>query len=117
MKTKYWIIIFSLLILIFAGLWLLFSAAGTAENSAQVYSDGKLICTVDLSVDGEYQVSLGEEWNMLKVVDGKIFVSASSCANQHCVRHAPANKGAPIVCLPNRLVVEFAEEEFDALLK
>ena len=117
MKTKYWIILFSALILICAGLWLLFSLGGSDGSTARVYSNGELVLSVDLRIEGEYQVDYGEEWNTLKVDDGKIYVSAASCASQDCVHHAPANKGAPIVCLPNRLVIEFSTNEFDAVLK
>ena len=117
MKTKYWIILFSVLILICGGLWLLFSMGGSAGDTARVYSNGELVLSLDLRIDGEYRVDFGEEWNTLKIEDGKIHVSTASCASQDCVQHTPANKGAPIVCLPNRLVIEFSMEKFDAVLK
>lgn len=117
MKTRSWLLLFSALTLICAALSLILFAGGTAVSFAEVYSDGKWIRTLDLSINGEYRIEYGEEWNLLTVRDGKVAVTASSCASQDCVHHAPANSGAPIVCLPNRLVIRFsADAALDAVI-
>lgn len=117
MKTRSWILLFSLLALLCAGLSAVFLLGCEGADFAEVYSDGKLISRVDLSKDAEYRVDYGGEWNSLTVKDGKISVSAASCASQDCVRHAPADHGAPIVCLPNRLVIKFVNSsELDAII-
>ena len=72
---------------------------------------------IDLAVDGEYRIESGGGWNILTVSGGKIAVTSASCPTQDCVHHAAADHGAPIVCLPNRLVVQFSTpSELDALL-
>ena len=49
--------------------------------------------------------------------NGKVSVSEASCPSQDCVRHLPSDSGAPIVCLPNRMVIKFADEAgYDALI-
>lgn len=117
MKTRNWILFFFLLVLLCAGLSAVFLLAGEDADFAEVYSDGKLIFRVDLSKNAEYRVDYGGEWNSITVKDGKISVSAASCASQDCVRHAPADHGAPIVCLPNRMVIKFVNSsELDALI-
>ena len=109
--------LFSLLVLLCAGLSAVFLLAGKGADLAEVYSDGKLIFRVNLSENAEYRVDYGKEWNFITVKDGKISVSAASCASQDCVHHAPADHGAPIVCLPNRLVIKFVNSsELDALI-
>ena len=108
MKTRFWILLFLSIAVVCSGLsiWLL---GGKAETTAEVYSDGAL--------DGEYRIESGGGWNILTVSGGKIAVTSASCPTQDCVHHAAADHGAPIVCLPNRLVVQFSTpSELDALL-
>ena len=115
MKTKTWIFLFVLLALVCLALSIVFLSA-PANDCAKVYTEGKLILEIDLNKNGEYRVGNGENWNILVVNDGKISVRAASCPTQDCVKFGERNSGAPIVCLPNRMVIEFADtEELDAL--
>lgn len=117
MKTKTWILLISLFSLVCLALTAVFFLGAAAKNSAEVYSDGSLIMTLDLSKDGEYTVAYGEDWNTLIVQNGKVSVSSASCPSQDCVQHGAANSGAPIVCLPNRLVIQFTDQNaLDALV-
>lgn len=109
MKTRSWILLFSALALICTVLSAVIFLGAESAATAVVYSDGEAVRSIDLSVDGEYRIDCGESWNILTVRDGKISVTAASCASQDCVHHAPADSGAPIVCLPNRLVIRFTD--------
>ncbi len=115
MKTQTWILLFALLAVVCLVLsFILLSAS--ASNFARVYTENKLILELDLRENGEYRIENGENWNILTVKDGKISVSSASCPTQDCVKCGERNSGAPIVCLPNRMVIEFADtEELDAL--
>lgn len=116
MKTKNWILIFSVLAAVCIALSL-FLYAQPSSSCARVYSDGELIMTLDLSEDGQSTVMYGAEWNVITVTDGKVSVTSASCASQDCVHRGAADHGAPIVCLPNRLVIEFSDEApYDALI-
>ena len=110
MKTKFWILLFLAIAVVCAGLsaWLL---GGKAETTAEVYSDGKLVQTIDLAVDGEYRIESGGGWNTLTVSGGKIAVTSASCPTQDCMHHAAADHGAPIVCLPNHIRISIASDE------
>lgn len=117
MKTKFWLLFFSVLCVILAVLSVVLLYGGEGAEYAEVYSDGKLVVRLDLSEDTEYRVAFGEDWNLLTVRSGKIAVTAASCTSQDCVRHPPSDHGAPIVCLPNRLVIEFTiSSDYDALI-
>lgn len=117
MKTKFWLLFFSVLCVILAVLSVVLLYGGEGAEYAEVYSDGKLVVRLDLSKDTEYRVEHGGGWNLLTVRDGKIAVTDASCVSRDCVRHAPADHGAPIVCLPNRLVIEFTKSsDYDALI-
>lgn len=117
MKTKSWIFLFSAFAVLCATLSAVLFLGGRSASTAVVYSDGIAVQTLDLSVDGEYRIEYGKGWNILTVRDGKISVTTASCASQDCVHHAPASSGAPIVCLPNRLVIRFTDDTvLDAMI-
>lgn len=118
MKTRHWISVFLLLALLCAGLTVRFFSDNGSDSAALVYSDGVLVRTVDLTRDGEYRIEFGSEWNVLTVKNGSISVTSASCENGDCIRTGERSHGAPIVCLPNRLVIEFSSKgELDAILK
>lgn len=117
MKTRYWILIFALIVMICAVLTVCFFSKTSASEQAYVYSDGALTMTLDLKENGEYRVRFGEDWNIITVKDGKVAVTSASCPSQDCVKHGFSDRGAPIVCLPNRLTIEFSSDaSYDALI-
>ena len=118
MKTRTWILIFAALAALCIILNIVFFVGNEQKNTALVYSDGLLVKTIDLQQDAEYRIDFGDEWNVLTVKNGKISVISSSCASHDCIRQGKHNSGAPIVCLPNRLVIEFSDREnLDAVLR
>ncbi|MEA4964738.1 MAG: NusG domain II-containing protein [Oscillospiraceae bacterium] len=108
MKTKYWIGLFAGLLLLSATAALLLSRSGGAR--AEIWSDGTLLYTVDLSRDQTFTVESAEGSNTVTVQDGTIAVTAATCPDQICVRRGHCAGGAPIICLPNRLVIRFVGE-------
>lgn len=88
---------------------------------AQIYKDNKLIKTIVLSEDMEpfdftVRGENGEE-NIIHGENGRICVSSASCPDKICVNRGYISDGvAPIVCLPNRVIIEIknAENKADA---
>ena len=104
-----WVVIFAA---IFAGclaLWLLPRGGG---ETVLVYQDGQLLRTLDLRQDTVFTVE-----GPVTVTGGEVFVSQADCPDQVCVLHGPLRRtGGPIVCLPNRLSIEWATgADVDAL--
>ena len=100
-----WVVIFAA---IFAGclaLWLL------------PRGGGKLLRTLDLRQDTVVTVEGPAGENTVTVAGGEVFVSQADCPDQVCVLHGPLRRtGGPIVCLPNRLSIEWAAgADVDAL--
>ncbi len=117
MKTRTWILLFTALaaVCLLCSYFIFFG--GTSGTTATVASDGVTVMTLDLSADGEYRIVSDYGVNTIRVADGRVSVVYADCPTQDCVRHAPSNSGAPIVCLPNRLVITFSSsEEFDAII-
>lgn len=112
LRTKTWIYIISVIFLLSAGSALLIYTrpAGSVVN---IYLDGELVRTVDLSkVDGAESFVLRSERgeNTVLIENGRIRVADADCPDRVCVDSGWLTGSAPIVCLPHRLVIEFSEK-------
>ena len=86
-------------------------------QQAQISSDGVLIRTVSLNVDQEFTVPCGSGFNTVTVRDGRIAVTEADCPDHYCMDRGFCSGGSPIVCLPNKLVIEFlGPQEIDGIL-
>ena len=115
MKSRTWVILFALLAAALLGVWLLMKPSGAV---VAVLQDGKLLRTLDLSADESFTVTGPAGENRITVKNGAVFVESADCPDQVCVRHGALKPGGePIVCLPNRLVIEWrnAESEVDGI--
>ena len=111
MKTKYWIILLTVLLIGSALACIPLLTSGTA-HLAQITSGGELVSTVDLSVDQEFTVeSPNGGSNTVTVRDGAIAVTAADCPDHYCMDRGFCAGGTQIVCLPNRLVISFLGEQ------
>ena len=118
MKNKYWAILLAAVILLCAGFSIPLLLPGEDAALAEIYSDSQLIKTVSLSIPQEFSVpSPTGGYNLITVRDGRIAVTEASCPDHYCMERGFVSGGTPVVCLPNRLVIEFSgEQEIDGLL-
>lgn len=101
------------LIIVLVVLTIVFALKDGADT-AEIYIDGDLKYTLDLSVDKEIELLEGK----MKIVvsEGRIYVKHSDCAEQLCVHSTPlSSHGGVIVCLPNKVVIKVATREVDAI--
>ena len=110
MKNTTWAILLAVLLFVCIGASILLMG-GNAANRAQITSDGTVIKTVDLAIDQEFTVTGEHGSNTVTVSDGKIAVTAADCPDHYCMDRGFCNSGTQIVCLPNRLVITFLDEE------
>lgn len=110
MKTKVWIGIVTLVaaVSLALSLWLFYS--GQQASYVKVISRGKVLCVLPLDEDTQISVLSDEGSNIVTVKDGKVAVTQADCPDQHCVNRGFCDRGAQIVCLPNRLVLEFSKD-------
>lgn len=93
------------------GCWLVMSAAhGTI---VQVVQDGAVLHTIDLSKTEDQSITVHYEGrtNTIQIENGKIRVIAAECPDHTCVNMGWLDSAAPIVCLPNHLVIQFASSQ------
>ena len=111
MKTKFWIIILAVLLIGSALACIPLLSGGTAHR-ARITSDGEFLLTVDLAIDQEFTVeSSGGGRNTITVKDGAIAVTAADCPDHYCMDRGFCTGGTQIVCLPNRLVISFLDDQ------
>ena len=111
MKTKYWIALLSLALVLCTLASILLMATGNDAARAKITSDGRLVRIVDLNLDQEFTVETETGYNVVTVKDGKIAVTEASCPDHYCMARGFCSGGTQIVCLPNRLVIEFLEDQ------
>lgn len=83
--------------------------------------DGEVVVRLDLSaVKGRWERTFTGASGLTNTVvaeNGAIWVEAAACPDQICVKQgAISDRTAPIVCLPNRLIIEIVGggEDLDA---
>ena len=108
MKTKYWIALLAVLLIICAGLSIPLLMPGEAATHAEIVSEGRVLHTVDLRIDQEITVANSKGGiNIVTVRDGEIAVTEADCPDHYCMHRGFCNSGAQIVCLPNLLIIRF----------
>lgn len=115
MKTRTWILLLLALLALCLGLSLPLLLGGPASQ-AEIWSDGVLIARVDLAVERELTVTGPYGENVVTVSQGRIAVTQADCPDGYCVARGFCNRGAEIVCLPNRLVIRFVDGGADAVV-
>ena len=117
MKTKTWIFLLAALLVVCVGLSIWLMMPGQKAAQAEIWLDGVIYKTVDLSRDQEFVVQSDRGTNTVTVRDGKIAVTAADCPDHYCMQRGFCDGGTQIVCLPNRLVIKFVgEQEIDGVV-
>ncbi len=118
MKTKYWIILLAVLLLLSGAGGIALMNANADAAFAEIISDGELLYTLPLSLDTIVTVTAPNGGqNVITVKDGKIAVTDATCPDHYCMVRGFCSGGTQIVCLPNRLVIAFTgEQEIDGMI-
>lgn len=89
---------------------------GEDAAAAQIWSEGELLYTLPLDIDQTRTVVTDRGTNVITVKDGKVAVTEADCPDGYCMDRGFCRSGVQIVCLPNRLVIQFVgKTEIDAV--
>lgn len=109
MKTRWWILLFAVLLAVGGVLSAILFVRRPAGTVANIYRDGVCVYSVDLSrVEEPYEVTFTDERgsNTVRVERDRICVIGADCPDHVCERTGwISDRAAPIVCLPHRLVI------------
>ena len=85
------------------------------KQIVEIVQDGTVLYTIDLNraEDREIRIpSADGGYNLILIKDRTICISEADCPDQSCVKMGTLKFDyLPIVCLPHRLTVRFAEDE------
>lgn len=86
----------------------------TPENRIEIVQDGKLLYTFDLNTAENQSIRIPAAdggYNTVVIEDGTVRVETADCPDQTCVRMGTLkSEHLPLVCLPHKLIVRFAEK-------
>ena len=85
----------------------------TAACEVQIYQNGQLLKTMDLT--GKQELVVTDKYsNTITVADGKVAITASDCPGEDCVHSGVISApGRSIVCLPNGVEVRVTGKSSD----
>lgn len=125
-RTRTWVLCIGGALLAAICSALLLSRQASGGTIANIYLDGTCIRSVNISLVTEselFSVGGSECTNVVEIAPGKVRVREADCPDQVCVNQGwITTSGAPIVCLPNRLVIRIekspaADDIPDAVVK
>lgn len=108
----FWIILFCTLAIISIAVIFIICSNESVGKTAKIFSDNKLVRTINLEKDGELKVENSNGYNIIRIKDGKISVIESDCKNQICVNYGEIDNNLfPIVCVPHGLVIRVENDK------
>lgn len=86
---------------------------GPKSARVEILQDDQLLYILDVEKDaGKYRITDEKGgYNVVEVYGGEVFVAEADCPDQTCVKMGKLDSGLPIVCLPHKLVIKFADED------
>ena len=84
------------------------------KDTVVIKQNDKIIYTIDLKTASNktFDIEYKGSRNTVEIKDGKIRVKEADCPDKVCVKTGWLSSSAvPIVCLPNHLVIEFAQAD------
>ncbi len=82
-------------------------------NLVEVVRDGEVLYQFDLAraEDQVVEVEYEGRINTIEIRDHQIHMREADCPDQTCVHMGWLDSAAPIVCLPNHLVIRFVQDD------
>lgn len=84
------------------------------KSTVVIRRDSEVLYTFDLSTapDQTLVIPYGDSSNTVEIRDGAVRVKEAECPDKTCVNMGWLRSSAmPIVCLPNHLIIEFADAD------
>jgi hypothetical protein len=95
------LIVFCLFMMGFS--WVKLHTQNSSATELCIYKDDVLLGTYSLAEPRTIHI---DEHNTVVIADGKARMAFSDCPDKRCVKQGAASN-LPIICLPNRVVLEF----------
>lgn len=84
------------------------------KQAVEIVQDGTVLYSFDLNDTENRQIRISAPdggYNLIQIQNGMICISEADCLDQTCVKMGKLKSDyLPIVCLPHKLIVRFAED-------
>ena len=84
------------------------------RRMVEITQDNAVIARFDLNTAENQTLRVDAPdggYNLIEIKDGEIFMAEADCPDQTCVKMGALRaENLPIVCLPHKVVIRFAEE-------
>ncbi len=111
-SQKFWAAVCAV---IFAGslIWCIVLLTMKPGDTVTITQDGKTLYTIDLSKEPDRTIEITYEGrkNIIEIKGGRVHILEADCPDKVCVNTGWLTAGIPIVCLPNKLVIEYADND------
>lgn len=114
MKTKNILITVCIIIFILSIIGSIFMILKPHGQTVQIIQDGKVIYTIDLDNSDDRTIIMEYKGskNIISIKNHQIYMEDAECPDNTCVKMGFLKSSAsPIVCLPNKLIIRFADNE------
>ena len=109
------ILMIILIIFIICCIWTVIIFQKPEQQNIKIIQDNQVLQEFDLSVTKDQEINIPAPdggYNIIQVKNHEIYIAQSDCPDQTCVKTGILKaQGLPIVCLPHKLIIRFAEEE------
>lgn len=113
---------------ILAGILLLVGILGSVfmlrqpdSNIVEIVQDGEVLYRIDLSQTEDQIIEVEYEGrvNRIEIQEHQIHMLEADCPDHTCINMGWLDSSVPIVCLPNHLVIQFADtsEDMDVIAR
>ncbi len=101
------IILAIVLLLVGLGLYFVFSVFNKPGEYVHITVDGYTCEKLPIDEDMVLRIpETGEDYNVIEIKDGRVYVSDADCPDRICVNHREVSEvGQTIICLPHKLTV------------
>ena len=113
-RRKVFIIITAAIMLVSAA-WCAYLMLRPAGENIIISQDGKELYRIDITrtPDRTIEVEYEGRKNIIEIKDGEVRMTHADCPDHICIETGKLRHDTPIVCLPNRLVIEYAGGSLD----
>lgn len=106
---------FILILLLSTVIFIFYLFLNNQKPYAYVYYENNLIKKIDLKKDDIYKVNGYNGEVIIEVKDNKLRVKKENSSLHLCSKQGFVNN-IPIVCLPNKIVIDFNNNEYDVVV-
>jgi hypothetical protein len=109
--------IIAAVVFVSGAVWCRVSLLKSKGELVTVTQDGKVIYTLDLSREENRTITVEYEGreNVIEIKDGRIHMLEADCPDHTCINTGWLDN-LPIICLPNKLVIDWADSDTDAVV-